>query len=500
MKKYVYCMTGNEVWFNVAKYLFLKEIARPVLWLGDDAHFENAKALFGEDVLKMDSFVHYQEEIERINYHPENVDFLLSDNYLRAKDRCLKMMDRLDLYGTFLRIDREAVFNKLCIWYLNKIDHVKPDAMIVAEIPHSHAQYLLLEICLFKGIEVAKFNTWMPVPLLFLQNVRTGQKITKDISIKGSYFDMFDRNINEFVRNIKERVNKNAVYEISYMKKLRESNRFINRLKNFLLLGAKDLTKEAIFQFRKQLSKDYYKINPFKLNFSSLKKIQRQRKKSLIRNLQINQTPIEKNKKNKKFVYFALHFEPERTTNPDGGLFHDQVLAIISLRKILPEEIYIYVKEHPSQFYMSDRGSRGRSPLFYELINNIKNVELINVDTDSIDMIKNSVFIATISGTAAVEASIMGKKALVFGDTWFHGCPNVFKWSDELTFETILSSRVYESDDILDFLKKQKNQFAVSGCQNISEQRRYPFSKKQDFLDEEFMGVKHLLEKFFEGI
>ena len=68
---------------------------------------------------------------------------------------------------------------------------------------------------------------------------------------------------------------------------------------------------------------------------------------------------------NCEFVYFALHFEPERTTNPDGGFFHDQFLAIIHLRKILPEDVNIFVKEHPSQFKVIDRGLKGRSPLFY---------------------------------------------------------------------------------------------------------------------------------------
>ena len=34
-----------------------------------------------------------------------------------------------------------------------------------------------------------------------------------------------------------------------------------------------------------------------------------------------------------KYVYFALHVEPERTVSPEGGIFHDQIRAIKLLSK-----------------------------------------------------------------------------------------------------------------------------------------------------------------------
>ena len=63
--------------------------------LGDDRHFEKATEMFGNDVVvRMLDFVHYQQQISNANYSGENIDFFVSENYLRAKDRCLKMMDR----------------------------------------------------------------------------------------------------------------------------------------------------------------------------------------------------------------------------------------------------------------------------------------------------------------------------------------------------------------------------------------------------------------------
>ena len=72
---------------------------------------------------------------------------------------------------------------------------------------------------------------------------------------------------------------------------------------------------------------------------------------------------------------------------------------------------------------------RGRSPLFYKLLKNINGLKIVDIDTNSIELTKNALFIATITGTAALEASILGKKALTFGSTWFPNCPNVISWN-----------------------------------------------------------------------
>ena len=47
------------------------------------------------------------------------------------------MMDRLDTYGLFNRLDREVVFNKLCIWLLKEFSKTKPEFLIMSEFAHS---------------------------------------------------------------------------------------------------------------------------------------------------------------------------------------------------------------------------------------------------------------------------------------------------------------------------------------------------------------------------
>ena len=108
-------MTEAPHWLEVAKELKDSGIAEPCLWLGDDRNYKQAKSFFGDAVVEMIKFVHRPYELENVNYSGESNEFFYSKNYLRAKDVCLKMMDRLDLYGTFSRIDREVYFHQIIV-------------------------------------------------------------------------------------------------------------------------------------------------------------------------------------------------------------------------------------------------------------------------------------------------------------------------------------------------------------------------------------------------
>ena len=101
-------MTKSQHWFDVAESLYNQKIAKPVIWLGDDFHKINAKRVFNTGVLSMLDYVHYPYSIKLDNLSISDSSFFVSSQYLIAKDRCLKMMDRIDLYGMLSRIDREV--------------------------------------------------------------------------------------------------------------------------------------------------------------------------------------------------------------------------------------------------------------------------------------------------------------------------------------------------------------------------------------------------------
>lgn len=119
-----------------------------------------------------------------------------------------------------------------------------------------------------------------------------------------------------------------------------------------------------------------------------------------------------------KYVIFFLHYQPERTTLPEGFDFTDQIFAIRTLRLLLPENINLLVKEHPSMFTNKSE-PKARNRFFYKSINNIKGVSFVNISVNSFKLIDNSIAIATITGTVALESYIRTKPVILFGRSNF---------------------------------------------------------------------------------
>ena len=487
-------MTNQDHWFNMAKQLYEDEVAEPVFWLGDDRHYLKAKKIFGDNVIKMLDAVHKPHKIDNISYDGEYIDFFSSKNYSIAKERCFKMMDRIDIYYQLSRLDREVYFNNLVIWSLKKINQINPDVFVCVENPHSHAQYLIFEICNYLGIPTFKFNNWMPVPLIFLENIITGERIKKVSKLKSPKLEnLIEQNIKDFISQIIEKKEK---FELFYMESHRKNNNFIRKIKNYILNGIiKDL-KEIRFNTLNYLRSLYDPINPYNITFLTRRKIQRKKKSNLKKELN---KVVEDFKYDDKYVYFPLHFEPERTTLPDGKEYHDQFFALVKLRNFLPPEIRIVVKEHPSQFLLTDRGPKGRSPLFYNLIKNIKNLTIVDTNTNSIELLLRSEFITTITGSVALEASILGKKTLTFGNTWYNGCPNTIKWNELLTYEEFKKEDIKSTDQILNFLFNLKNDYSIPVFLNFSQSKFFKDYNNLDFQNFQNESLVLLMKDFFEN-
>lgn len=495
MKKYCFFMNNSPFWLDLAIELKKQNLAEPNFWLGDDVHVKKATKIFGQqNIFQLQNFNHNPHEFVNIEYTFEYSGFFDSQNYLRAKDVCLKMMDRLDLYGTFSRADREVFFHQITIKTLKRFFLNKPDFLLMGEAPHGHAQYLIYEICLFLKIPCFKFNRWTIVPLLFLQNMENDEIIDREIKLNTEIDKILETEIFKFLNEVNS---KNEEYEIFYMKEQRINDKFLNTLVNFFRFEITKIYKDIKHNLKNLLLKRISPINPYKLNFFTRTIIKKNRKENLKKSyLKLIGSAITE----KKFVYFSLHFEPERTTNPDGGRFHNQFLAIQKIRNLIPDSIDIIVKEHPSQFYIKDKGALGKSPFFYNLIKNIKGVRLVDTGTHPIILIKKSVFVATITGTVALEASILGKKSVIFGSTPFPNVPNIFKWSENLSYDEIISKPIADFETIQKSLINLKNKFSVPGCQNGSMMNYFKSYLTPEFEKEQIKGtvslVKTLLKKF----
>lgn len=114
--------------------------------------------------------------------------------------------------------------------------------------------------------------------------------------------------------------------------------------------------------------------------------------------------------KDKKYIYFALHVDPEASTLICAPYHANQTAVIEALSKSIPLSTTLLVKEHPIMVGKRPKG-------FYKKIAEMPNVALIDYDEDSRQIIQNSSLVATITGTVGWEAMTLQKPLLLMGVT-----------------------------------------------------------------------------------
>ena len=170
-----------------------------------------------------------------------------------------------------------------------------------------------------------------------------------------------------------------------------------------------------------------------------------------------------------EYLFFPLHFQPERSTDPEGMLFSNQLIVLELLRHSLPANIKIYIKEHPRQFdpLIPDlRKLHTRSESFYTKIINLPNTFLIDIDTDSNLLINSSKIVATITGSAGWEAMLRGKPAFIFGRPWYSSCKSCFIINEKL--------------DIINAINTIENQNFEQNIENVKTFIKYIEGKTFD--------------------
>lgn len=111
------------------------------------------------------------------------------------------------------------------------------------------------------------------------------------------------------------------------------------------------------------------------------------------------------------YAYFPLHCNPEASSMVCTPMQTNQFAILEALSKSIPASWSLVVKEHVSMM--------GRRPTgFYKEILSLPKVRLLHPLESSFDLIRGSRLVATITGTAGLEAMFFGKVPLFFGYTF----------------------------------------------------------------------------------
>ena len=195
------------------------------------------------------------------------------------------------------------------------------------------------------------------------------------------------------------RAKKKPVYLLLY--------RVVNRIK--LIVNELSSSKETYFR----LSKYHYILFVIR-RFFQQKKLYKFWEKN------IKEVP-----NNVPLVYFPLHFQPERSTDPDAGFFSQQILAIKLLLKILPKDWHIIVKEQPRQNrfeYPNLRRFHYRSYVEYQEIFKLPRVIPVSTQIPSVELLSSCRLSASCTGSVLWESLLQGKPSISFGTHWHSDC------------------------------------------------------------------------------
>lgn len=214
-----------------------------------------------------------------------------------------------------------------------------------------------------------------------------------------------------------------------------------SKAKNFIKKKTGDyVTAEpGYMQKQRKIKKKIYKrvVSHFQRNFGSssqkglirpsyidllilkyIKRIRKTRLKRAIRRCTVSGVPDQ------NCITFFLHYQPERTSIPEGGQYSQQAFAINVIANALPQGWSLIIKEHPSLFLLSNAYTF-RHPAFYDWIMKQPNIYFVGTSYSSFDLIDQSRAVATLTGTVGFEAICRKTPVIALGDANYKEYPGV---------------------------------------------------------------------------
>ena len=121
---------------------------------------------------------------------------------------------------------------------------------------------------------------------------------------------------------------------------------------------------------------------------------------------------------------------------------------------------------------------------------------MVSPRVPSENLIKNCKFVATIYGTVALEAALLGRKSIIFGHAWYIGCPNTFVFENSKSIKELVMSIVHSRNEVEGWLINQYTMVCVPGFQNPSASHWFgSFEKLEAFEADQITGTTMLVKR-----
>lgn len=470
----LYCCCIADPFLYVAQRLQKEKGYNPVYWVGDiqsgeykDTSEQEVKKVFPEIVFH--NFVKAWRGVfpdiveEKAASSFVDIDFLKKCSYEELQ--AMSMMDRLDFDRySFCYMERERHFLNLIKKWQACIDLFKVDAVIAATTPHRVFDYALYMLCKYKGIKYITFQVMIPgriFPLLYFseQNAISNweadyskylntevnfDSLPEDIKtsyqkLQGDYKTAIPTYMVKHVSNNVKNANMWFLFRrfMSTHQLIGKHSMFTEGQKRTVYKNKKYSQEETVFSVW-----EWYKLRRAALKYDKT-----------LRSLYIKMS--SKVSFDVPYIALFLQYQPEATTSPNGDIFTNQYLCVETLLKNTPDDVFIYVKEHPNQYGSHVQGHTKRiKEFYYDLVKNPR-VKLIPFEVDSFTLMENALAVSTVTGTVGWEAAARKKPVIIFGRVWYEGFNGVLKVIDDVSASQIypfIQNYKYDEHSLLAYL------------------------------------------------
>lgn len=450
----IYLCTIAEPWIAVSKRLESEYNIKPsyfVHWISDREAFikSNFKDCYLQTVEDAWKGLGFPSDIERYILDEEELKLIAQYELIG-----LKMMDRLDPDGESFPFNiRQYFFRDLLGYWLSVVKDRNISLVISPSIPHRVFDYALYVACKLKNIKFIMFQlTPFNSNSILIDNINEMPKMLNTNLLNKSPSEKIQKKISKISGDYKDAIPNYMVQHATNDNNLVFLRKFLNLFfTKFHKVYKLFTTNPDTYWVKKNYFPEETIFSWFDFFFM---KIRRNNKVKSLK--KIYSTMIVKELP-ENFILVALHYQPEETSCPTGGVYVDQILMIQLLDEQVPENIQIIIKEHKSQFYTHQEGASGRDKLFYKRISQISSrIKFVSEDYDPFELIDQAKAVVTISGTIGWESAIRGTPVFVFGRAWYENMPRVFKVKTKKDFIIAWNSVVEQKNknlknEIMDF-------------------------------------------------
>jgi len=334
-------------------------------------------------------------------------------NFQNTEINFYKMMDRIAIKFESIR-EISILYNRLLECFINFFQNHNINTIIYEATPHFPVQLMIFDICKYLKIKTIIIqrtdidNYYILKHDLFPKKMIPTNQVDNNSHEIENYFNIHNKSY----------WNKRSTLLNNQSLKLHSDKMVFNLyifIKIFLKVIYQEffyvLNNESIFYYKKlSIFKRIYYKHSYILKFQKINNYVN--KLSVLPDLKI------------KYIYFALHFQPERSTLPEGGIFVDQFLCLQILSNSISKDTKIYVKEHPRQIdlFPDLRRYNSRDLNFYKEISKLENVQFVKTDFNSDLLLKNAFINATVTGSLGSDSIKYKIPTIIFSHTWYSSC------------------------------------------------------------------------------